>query len=301
MASQGPLAAGTGANNASVGTRAWSSPENITAEDGAYANCAATEETVTSNYAMATNFGFTIPAGATIDGIVVSIVRKQLRSQGTTTDSSIRLFSAGSATGDNKAAGGNWANSDETVSRGGTTDVWGATLDADTVNASAFGVGISASVNSGTDQGIEAQIDYVSMTVYYTEAPPEPTEPDAPTSLTATADGSSQIDLAWTAPAEDGGEAITGYRIQRRSPSGSGDWTTIVADTESTDTTYSDTGLDADTNYGYRVAAINSVGVGAFSTEANDTTDEAPEPEPSSSTSTNWTTQSGLGSAMGYD
>ena len=36
------------------------------------------------------------------------------------------------------------------------------------------------------------------------------TAPGAPTGLAATANGPSQIDLAWTAPASTGGSAITG-------------------------------------------------------------------------------------------
>ena len=50
--------------------------------------------------------------------------------------------------------------------------------------------------------------------------PPPPTTPGAPTGLAATANGPSQIDLAWTAPASTGGSAITGYKIEV-SPDGS--------------------------------------------------------------------------------
>ena len=38
--------------------------------------------------------------------------------------------------------------------------------------------------------------------------------PGKPTGLTATADGETGIDLTWTAPSDDGGEDITGYRIE---------------------------------------------------------------------------------------
>ena len=101
-----------------------------------------------------------------------------------------------------------------------------------------------------------------------------PTVPGAPTGLTATASGTTTIDLSWTAPGDNGGSAITGYRIEV-SPNGASSWTNRVADTGTTATTYSHTGLDAGTTRHYRVSAINSVGTGAASSTDNATTDDA--------------------------
>ena len=93
-----------------------------------------------------------------------------------------------------------------------------------------------------------------------TQAAPA-TQPGAPTGLTATANGQTQIDLSWTAPSDDGGAAITGYKIEV-STDGSW-WTSLVADTGSTATSYSHTGLIAGSTRHYRVSAINSAGAGA--------------------------------------
>ena len=81
----------------------------------------------------------------------------------------------------------------------------------------------------------------------------------APTSLSATASGSTTINLSWTAPADNGGSAITGYRIEI-SPNGTSNWTNRVANTNSTTTTYAHSGLAAGTTRHYRVSAINTTG-----------------------------------------
>ena len=97
------------------------------------------------------------------------------------------------------------------------------------------------------------------------------TVPGAPTGLTATASGTTQIDLSWGAPASDGGSAITGYKIEVSSNGGSS-WTDQVANTNSTTTTYAHTGLAAGTTRHYRVSAINTNGTGTASNVANATT-----------------------------
>ena len=107
-----------------------------------------------------------------------------------------------------------------------------------------------------------------------TDSPPAATAPDAPTGLTATADGQTEIDLSWTAPSDDGGAAINGYKIEVST--GGSSWTNLVADTGSTTTSYSHTGLTAGTTRHYRVSAINSAGTGPASSSDSATTDEEP-------------------------
>ena len=102
--------------------------------------------------------------------------------------------------------------------------------------------------------------------------------PGAPAGLTATAVSASRIDLAWRAPAETGAGAVTGYRIEVSADGGTS-WSDLVADTLSTATSYSHTGLMLGDGRHFRVAAINAFGVGlvsdvaaAFAADATDTT-----------------------------
>src|SRR2546428_2185483 len=110
-----------------------------------------------------------------------------------------------------------------------------------------------------------------SSTSSTTTPPPSPTSPSSPTGLTATTVSSSQINLSWTVPTNNGGSTITGYKIER-STDGGISWFTIVSNTATTATTYSDTGLASATQYTYRVSAINSAGTGSPSNTGSATT-----------------------------
>ena len=89
------------------------------------------------------------------------------------------------------------------------------------------------------------------------------TLPEAPTGLTAAGFGLKQVDLWWTAPASDGGAAITGYRIEA-SEDGS-NWSVLSADTGSDATSTSHIGLTGEISYHYRISAINAAGTGPWS------------------------------------
>ena len=96
--------------------------------------------------------------------------------------------------------------------------------------------------------------------------------------MSATADGQTEIDLSWSAPTDDGGANITGYKIEVSTDGSS--WSNLVADTGSTSTSYSHTGLAAGSTRHYRVSAINSAGTGTASNTDSATTDSAPAPAP---------------------
>jgi len=91
-------------------------------------------------------------------------------------------------------------------------------------------------------------------------APPAPT---APSSLSATANSSTQITLTWT----DNATNETGFRIER-SADGSTGWTQIATPAANA-TTFANTGLTASTTYFYRVRATNATGDSAYTSVAN--------------------------------
>lgn len=99
------------------------------------------------------------------------------------------------------------------------------------------------------------------------------TIPGAPTSVTPTQQN-SQISLAWTAPASNGGSSLTDYLIDYSSDSGS-NWTTF-SDSVSTSTSLVVTGLTNGTSYIFRVSAKNVAGTGLPSTSSATVTPAAP-------------------------
>ena len=84
-----------------------------------------------------------------------------------------------------------------------------------------------------------------------------PTEPDAPTGLSATV-SDQEVDLIWTAPASNGGATILRYEYEL---DGSGSWTS----TGGTATSTTVTGLTNGQSYTFRVRAVNRVGAGGAS------------------------------------
>jgi fibronectin type 3 domain-containing protein len=79
--------------------------------------------------------------------------------------------------------------------------------------------------------------------------------PTTPTNLTATASGSTQINLSWTASTDN--TAVTAYLLERCQGAGCSTFTQIAS---TGSVTYSDTGLTAGSSYTYRVRATDAAG-----------------------------------------
>ena len=89
------------------------------------------------------------------------------------------------------------------------------------------------------------------------------TTPSAPQNLKATTDD-GYVTLGWSAPSDDGGSAITEYKIYQGTSSGGECYLTSVS---APTTFYKDTTVTNGQTYYYQVSAVNSVGEGEKSSE----------------------------------
>ena len=108
-----------------------------------------------------------------------------------------------------------------------------------------------------------------------TDAPGVTSEPGKPTGLTATAVGTTTVELSWTAPVA-GRDSVTGYRIETSSDAAGTVWTESEANTEGSGADNAGSGVQTyysvDAVAGenrYRVSAMNTIGTGDPSTMAS--------------------------------
>lgn len=160
----GPRTTGTGANDNTVGTDAWTNPGNITADDGSVASCSLTGGT-DSNRLKATNFGFTIPGNATILGIE-SVIQRRQQTGSSIQDvfQGVQILKAGNTAGTGKNQAGTWSTTMTDISYGGAADLWGTTWTPAELNNSGFGVSLRVTDSIAT----VAEVDVITITVTFT-------------------------------------------------------------------------------------------------------------------------------------
>lgn len=170
----GPRNAVAFTNNASIGTVTWINTGNIINSNNTRATAGAfitALSSSTTNYLVATNFGFNIPLTANICGIEIDIER---RAQGlligsSIRDNNVRIVKNGTILGNNHANGGlNWPSADGYITLGNNSDAWGATWTPAEINANNFGIAYSVRLNAGiASLFLSAEIDHIQITVYY--------------------------------------------------------------------------------------------------------------------------------------
>ena len=145
---------------------AWASTGNILSSNNSRATVTLGSNGQSQNL-DAKSFGFSIPAGAIINGFRVEIERNA--SGSAIDDEDVFLLKASNPVGTDHADGTDYAASDETNTYGSSSDLWGTTWTVAEVNNANFGVRLK--VDSDTTSNRTVNIDYMEIRVYYTPLP----------------------------------------------------------------------------------------------------------------------------------
>jgi len=147
----------------------------------------------------------------------------------------------------------------------------GFKIERRTANTSYTEIGtVNANVTSFSNTGLSSNTTYyyrvravnpVGNSGYSNEVITHTSVPAAPSNLQAAVVSNTRIDLTWA----DNSNNETGFRIERRTGS---TWSQ-VASVGANATSYSDTGLTANTTYYYRVRAYNAAGNSPYTAEAS--------------------------------
>lgn len=172
MATQGPKNPNIVETDNAFGTVDWTNPNNAKVSDNNRAAVTFADSS-DSYYLKATDFGFTIPTGSTIDGIKVE-VEGHYEKSGTINFGNRRRqrIIKGGVIGSTAPSVENGIpiTTDAYKIQGSATELWGLSWTAEDINDSGFGFagsyGISKSSGTGTQTTL---VDHIRITVYYTE------------------------------------------------------------------------------------------------------------------------------------
>jgi hypothetical protein len=165
MVTLGPNSPATFADIPATVPNAWNTPSNAAVSDGVYTTSSVGTNSDT-DFLVVTNFAFSVPSSATINGILVEIERKDLSNQAV--DNIVQIVQGGTAGGTNMASASTWPTTEAYQTYGGSSSLWGLSWLPSDINSSNFGVslqGFSTAVNS-------LSVDHIRITVYYTPGPP---------------------------------------------------------------------------------------------------------------------------------
>lgn len=193
-------------DDATVGTVAWTGVTSVYQDDGntAWMNC---NHTNISHYIKATGFNFAIPSGATIVGVGMNL-RRGASYPNLVFDYAVRLVKGGAIQATDRSNPIPWGTPNNYIfSYGGPTDMWGTTLLYSDVNAATFGVAVSCQNLSATNDTY-IDIDFISLTVWYTLGTGFTVTPDVVIKASSTAE------LRTDGMVRDGGSGIYGQESQ---------------------------------------------------------------------------------------
>jgi len=220
---QGPLGCLTG-TDALDGDAAWNTPSNVSVAGQVTSTILDAVVAPISDSLLVTNFGFNIPSGATISGIVFSFSRK-CNATFSAKDFNISVLQGGAAVGTNHANSHPWPTSLTPMTYGASTDLWGASWTPAQINASNFGLKIQVidvSTNPNDVSNTISVAGIVTATVYYnvTNSPSWSNvngsfsnNPASPATATATIGASSDLRNGGFGLAPTLTNAVTGIQV----------------------------------------------------------------------------------------
>lgn len=144
-----------------TGSMAWSNVANLTGTPNSTFATVSLADLGSSNYLAGKNFGFAIPTGSTINGILVEYYDLSTPFTPGNLSNTALTKNGTSVTGTSKliTIAGGWQ------SFGGSTDLWGTTWTPAEINSSNFGAGLQAADDAS---GCQLEVDAMRVTIYYT-------------------------------------------------------------------------------------------------------------------------------------
>lgn len=135
---------------------------------GPIAECINDGDDSNGPYVVATNYGFSIPSGAQIDGIEVELylIGAPDGPSPDMTVEQVRIVKGGTISGTDLSDFFTIPVASVSRTYGSDSQLWGLSWTDSDINASNFGVALQVS----TDRNNDVRIDSIRVTVYYTEA-----------------------------------------------------------------------------------------------------------------------------------
>lgn len=249
-----------------IGNPNWSNPTRAVSSNNSVATATVGDNQATDRL-QCSSYGFTIPAGATILGIIVNVERRtnDVSAISPTQDSQVRLIKGGVVQGTDRSTATAYTLADVIEAHGTAADLWGTTWTPAEINAADFGAAFVAFKNGTVGGNVTISVDHVEIVVHYSEPPPPPT-------LVSPADGAVLTTgtpvFDWTDVVDPDGDTLT-YEIQADN-SGCGFASAEVNQTGLALSTFTPGSALADGTYCWRARAVDQHTVaGAYSATRN--------------------------------
>lgn len=161
-----------GPNSGTTAGTSWVNPTNAQTTNAIYATCIANNAPCGTSLSGST-YGFSIPAGATINGITVTLVVNSASNawslnNGFGGTGICVTKTAATCVGTSKIDATAWTTTDVTITEGSGSDLWGTTWAPSDINATGFGTMINP--ENGIALSKQAGVDSMLITVTFTPA-----------------------------------------------------------------------------------------------------------------------------------